>query len=91
MFELLTDQEFSQLDAIPDKAFHKALMRSEFSRIVNGQRQINVYWLFPWAWSDDCGNRRYSATAVAVRAAWPAHTWFNRDNFLPEARQRRYS
>ena len=91
MFVFLTYLEWLRLCAIRDKAFQKALMRPEFSRIgPNGRRQINVYWLFPWAWSDDCGNSRYSATAAAVRAAWPAYAWFSRNNFLPEARRRRY-
>jgi hypothetical protein len=89
MYVSLTYQEFLMLEAIQDRAFQRAL--PEFSRIgANGQQEINVYWLFPWAWSDDSGNPRYAVTAAAVRAAWPAYAWFNINNFLTEARRRRY-
>ena len=91
MWVLITQQEWNQLCAIVDRAFQKALRRPEFSRIgLDGQRQINVFWLFPWAWSDECGNARYSVTAAAIRSAWLAHTWYNREIFLPEARRLRY-
>jgi hypothetical protein len=91
MFVDLTQQMWLSLCFINDRAFQKALRRPEFSRTgKNGQRQINVFWLFPWAWSDVCGNARYFVIAAAIRAAWPAHAWFNRDIFLPEARRQRY-
>jgi len=91
MYVDLSLQEWLLLSSFNDKAFQKALRHPEFSRIgPNGQRQINVYWLFPWAWSDESGNARYSFIAAAIRAAWPAHAWFNRDIFLPEARRLRY-
>jgi len=91
MIEYVTNQVWMQLVAIQDRAFHRALMRPEFSWDgPNGQRQINIDWLFPWAWSDTSGNPRYSVTAVEIRKAWPDHILFNRDIFLPESRQRRY-
>ncbi|MCL2184767.1 MAG: hypothetical protein FWB86_02775 [Treponema sp.] len=88
----VTDWTWAQLCAINDVAFHNALMRSEFSREVgqNRQRQINVYWLYPWAYSDECGNRRFSVVAAAIRAAWPDHEFFNLQIFLQVARERRY-
>jgi hypothetical protein len=90
MFELITNQTWRLLCAIPDRAFQRALLRPEFSRDGLNGREINVYWLYPWALSDECGNPRYSATAVAVRDAWPAHTRYN-IGFLQEARQLRYA
>jgi hypothetical protein len=91
MFLPLTFQVWLALVAIPDRAFQKALMRPEFSRVgQNGHREVNLFWIFPWAWSDDSGNPRYSATARAIREAWSAHSWFNKEHFLPEARRQRY-
>jgi hypothetical protein len=91
MYVFLTDSEWFQLYAIQDKGFHKALMRSEFSWIdQDGKWQVNIYWLFPWAYSDSCGNPRFSDTAVKIRASWQGHAWFDKDVFLLEARQRRY-
>ena len=91
MFESVTNLEWLRFGAIQDRALQKALKRPEFVRIgSNGQREINIFWLYPWAWSDDSENPRFSATAVAVRAAWPAHARYNKENFLPEARRRRY-
>ena len=90
MFEAVTNQTWLLLCAIPDRTFQKALLRPEFSRVGLIGREINVYWLFPWALSDESGNRRYFATAAAVRAAWPAHARYNM-NFLQEARRLRYA
>ena len=91
MYVDVTYQVWLLLFAIPDKAFQKALVRPEFSRVgPNGQRQINIYWLFPWAWSDDSGNLRYSYTAPAVRTAWPDYDLYDKDKFLQKARDLRY-
>lgn len=91
MVGIFTNETWMQLVNIPDKAFKKALRCSEFVWMnPNGQREFKVEWLYPWACSDECGNSRFSFTAPAIRDAWPDHTWFNRDNFLPEARRQRY-
>jgi len=88
----LTNEQWLQLVNIPDKAFQRALRRPEFSWVnQKGQREVLVDWIFPWAYSDSSGNvRRFGRTAVAIRTAWPDHILFNRDNYLPTARQIRY-
>jgi hypothetical protein len=87
----VTDWTWLLLCAIPDRGFQKALLRPEFSRIgPNGQRQVNLFWLFAWAYSDSGGSFRCSATALAIRNAWPDHAWFNVRVFLQVARLRRY-
>jgi hypothetical protein len=89
MFVDFTDHVWLALEAIQDRGFQRGF--PQFSRIgPNGQRQINVYWLYPWALSDECGNPRFFVTAVAIRTAWPDYAQYNQEIFLPEARRRRY-
>ena len=89
--EKITTQEWLRLTEIEDRTFQKALTHQEFARIdKNGKPEVNVHWLFPWAWSDENGNRRFSITAPAIRAAWPGYAKYDKDTFLPEARRLRY-
>jgi len=91
MSENFTNTEWSKLFAIKDKGFKKALVRSEFSWVgPNGEMQVKTEWLFAWAYSDDCGNRRYSKVAAEIRDIWKGHTLYNKEIFLPEARRLRY-
>jgi hypothetical protein len=57
MVDTLTSHQSFQLGAISDKGFQKAFRHPEFSWIgPNGQRQVRIEWLFPWAWSDLFGS-----------------------------------
>jgi hypothetical protein len=86
----LTELEWRDLFAIPDRAFHDGLTNSRFSRNGSkGQREVKISWFLCWVFCDSCGNRRFFRTAAAIRAAWEGYVSYNEAD-LPEMRRQRY-